>query len=173
MSSPSDNQFFEAYLPVYDVVPDKWEDARPFMVEQFKKISTAVNIREIGWFIDEEVLSGKAFIPGLNNVLGGATSQQFRQVFRKVVDFGTLPNAGTKSVPHGITVDNNFTLTFLGAYATDPISLTSFPIPYCDPLALASGVALTLSATTVNITTGIDRTNFTRCFITIEYMQEL
>src|SRR5882724_4464250 len=99
----SDNQQLESFVPVYDAVPDKWEEARPFFVEQLKRISNAVNIREIGWFLDEELLSGKAFIPGTTNLNDLSTSQVFRQVLRKVVDFGPLPAAGTKSVPHGIT----------------------------------------------------------------------
>ncbi len=61
MTTPND-QFFESYLPVYDTVPKEWEDARVIFVEYFKKISNAVNAREIGFFLDEEVLSGKSFV---------------------------------------------------------------------------------------------------------------
>jgi hypothetical protein len=56
---PLDSQEFESYVPVYDTVPEQWEDARAFLVEQLKKISNAVNVREIGWLLDEELLSGK------------------------------------------------------------------------------------------------------------------
>lgn len=173
MTIPSDNQQLEAYLPVYDVVPSKWEDARPFLVEQLKRIAIAVNIREIGWFLDEELLSGKAFIPGADNVAVGSTNQIFRQVLRKVINFGALPNAGTKSVAHGITFDSNLSLVFMGAYATDPVGLTALPIPYCDPTTLANGIALTMDATHVNITTAANLSNYTRCYVTIEYLQEL
>ncbi len=170
---PSDNQILESYVPVYDTVPEKWEDAKPFFVEQLKRIATAVNIREIGWFLDEELLSGKAFIPGINASSTGATSQIYRQVLRKVIDFGALPAAGTKAVPHGITFTNNFTLTFMGGYATDPAAMIAFPLPYADPIAIANAVALTMDATNVYVTVGINRTNFTRCYVTIEYLQEL
>jgi len=169
----SENQIFESFVPVYDAIPDKWEDARPFVVEQLKKISNAVNIREIGWFLDEELLSGKAFIPGENSG-GGSTNQAFRQVFRMVVDFGQLPNATSKSVPHNIpNVGNNFTLTFIGAYASDPVAFTYIPIPYADPNTLANAIKLDMDDTNVTITTGTNRTNYTRCYVTIEYMQEL
>lgn len=33
-----------------------------------------------------------------------------RKIFRKVVNFGTLPNATSKQVPHGITGISNFVL---------------------------------------------------------------
>lgn len=173
MTAPSDNQVLESYVPVYDVVPEQWKDARPFIVEQLKRIANAVNIREIGWFLDEELLSGKAFIPGVNASSTGATSQIYRQILRKVINFGALPAAGTKSVAHGITVTNNFTLTFMGAYATDPVALTAFPIPYCDPAALANGVSLNMDATNVNIKVGANLSAYTRCYVTIEYLQEL
>ena len=47
MTSPdfSDAQQLDSFVPVYDAVPDKWDDARPFIVEQLKRISNAVNIR--------------------------------------------------------------------------------------------------------------------------------
>jgi hypothetical protein len=51
-----------------------------------EKISDAVNIREIGWFLDEELLTGKSFVPGINSV-NGQTSQTFRQILRKVIIF--------------------------------------------------------------------------------------
>lgn len=169
----SESQIFESYVPVYDAVPDSWDEARPFIVEQLKRISNAVNIREIGWFLDEELLSGKAFFPADSNFDRSGTSQIYRQVFRKVIDFGALPAVGTKGVPHGISVTDNFTLTFMCAAATDPVGLVSFPIPYAYPLALANAVALSMDATNVYITVGIDRSAFTRCLVTIEFLQEV
>lgn len=118
------SQIFESYLPVYDAIPEEWEDARPFLVEQLKKVSNAVNIREIGWYLDEELLSGKAFIPGANSISNGYTSQTFRQIFRKVVVIGPL-TAGTFTFAHGITNDANFELIDLWATATNSTTLTS------------------------------------------------
>lgn len=170
---PLDSQTFESYVPVYDVVPEKWEDGRAFIVEQLKKLTLAVNSREIGFFLDQELLTGKAFIPGLNDIANGGSSQQFRTVLRKVIDFGVLPNATTKSVPHEIVFDNNFTLVDLWAAATDPVSFFAINIPFATPIATANNIALIMDATNINITTGVNRSNFTRCFVVIEYIQEL
>jgi hypothetical protein len=172
--TPIDSQVLESFVPVYDVVPEKWEDARPFIVEQLKKIATAVNIREIGWHLDEELLSGKAFIPGINNVLDGQTSQQFRQVLRKVIDFGPLP-AIIKAVPHGIVFDSNFTLIQMYAAATDPTNLIAFSPVYAPATVAASpfGVQMYMTSTDVIIQTNSNRSSYTRCFVVIEYMQEL
>jgi len=169
---PLDSQNLESYVPVYDAVPDKWEDARPFVVEQFKKLANAINVREIGFFLDQELLSGKSFIPGVNIANDGGSSQQFRTILRKVVDFGALPNAGPKSVPHGIIFDANFTLIQLFASATDPINLIALPIPYASSNA-PDGISLFMNSTNINIITQSNRSSYTRCFVVIEYLQEL
>jgi len=166
-----DSQILESYVPVYNVVPEKWEDARAVIVEQLKRLSTAVNIREIGWFLDEELLSGKAFIPGTNNALDGGTSQQYRQILRKVIDTGTLPNTGTKKVPHGIKIDSNFTLIDLFGAATDPVALFSIDLGHA--AAAPFQVEIFLDATDINIVTGSNRSSYTRSFVVIEYIQEL
>jgi hypothetical protein len=169
MTTSYDSQVFDSYVPVYDTVPEKWEEARPFFVEQLKKISNAVNIREIGWFLDEELLAGQQFIPSQN--LTG-TSEQFRSIFRKVIDFGALPAAGTKSLPHGIGVDSNFTLMNMYLSATDPTGLTGFSLQYW---AKNNGgdIILNYDATNVNVKVASSYSNFTRSYVVMEYITEL
>lgn len=148
------SQVFESYVPVYDTVPESWEDARQFLVEHLKKISNAVNIREIGWFLDEELISGKQFFPGTNN------NQLFRTVLRKVVDFSPLP-IGTKSVAHGIVVDANFSLIDLWGAATNASAMTGNPINQPN---------ITYDATNINITSAAA---YTRAYAVFEFIQEL
>lgn len=163
------SQIFESYVPVFDTMPDDWEQGKVSMVEHLKKISNGVNAREIGFYLDEEVLSGKQFAP--TGTLSG-TSEQFRSGFRMVVDFGSLPNNTSKSVAHNIVVDVNFTLVEMYAAATDPIGLTALPIPYASNSA-GDPISLSMDNTNVIITTGKDRRNYTRCFVVIEYLQEI
>lgn len=160
--TPIDSQVLESYVPVYDVCPEKWEDARAFITEQLKKISTAVNIREIGWFLDEELLSGKAFIPGTNNDLSDGTSQQFRSILRKVIVFPGL-TIGLNQQPHGITVDENFTLIQMFGAATNATAFTGEPIPN-------GSDTMSYDATNVYITVAA---NYTRAIAVMEYIQEL
>ena len=163
------SQQFETYVPVYDVVPEKWEEARPFLVEMLKKITNSLNVKEVGFFLDEELLSGKSFIPGAT--LPGNNPGLFRQVLRKVVDFGALPNAGLKSVPHGIVFDINFTLIQLFGAATDPVNFLAIDIGHA--AAAPNQVEIFLDATNINIITGSNRSAYTRTFVIIEYLQEL
>lgn len=153
-----DSQQLESFVPVYDAVPEKWEDARPFIVEQFKKVSNAINVREIGFFLDEELLSGKSFIPGVT--IPGNNPGMFRQILRIVVDVSPLI-PGVNVYPHGILFDANFTLIQLWVSGTDPGTLTALTI---------SGNDVVMDSMDLNITSP---QAFDRAFAVIEYIQEL
>jgi len=152
------SQDFESYVPVYDVIPDKWEDAQAFVVEQFKRMANAINIREIGWLLDEELLSGKQLYPGTSS----PDNQQFRSVLRKVIDCGPLVAGVNPGVPHGILFDINFTLIDLWVSATN--STTFQAITMSDPQNV------TMDATNINITSP---GAFDRSLAFVEYVQEI
>lgn len=156
---PLDSQNFEAFVPVYDAVPETWEEGRQFLVEHLKKISNAVNIREIGWLLDEEYLCGQQFIPGIG-ITG--TSEQFRSVLRKVINCGPLV-IGANTFAHNIVFDANFTLMQLYGAATNSGTLVAVPLPN----ALDN---LSMDATNINITS---TAAFDRCFVVVSYIQEL
>lgn len=157
--TPVDSQQFESFVPVYDVAPATWEEGRPFIVEQLKKLANAINIREIGWLLDQELLAGKAFIPGTNT---GGSSQQFRTVLRKVIVFPGL-NPGVNTQPHGIMVDANFSLIQLFGAATDATAMTGEPLPNgADTISYdATNIIITVAAM------------YTRAWAVIEYIQEM
>lgn len=160
--SPFDSQQLESYLPVYDVAPKEWEQARAFVVEQFKRFANAINSREIGFYLDQELLTGKSFIPGINQVVDGGSSQQFRTILRKVIVFPGLI-IGSNTQPHGIFVDANFTLIQLFGSATNSTALTGEPIP---------NAAITISYNVNNITIFSTKL-YDRAIAVIEYIQEL
>lgn len=153
MSIPT-SQIFESYVPVYDYVPEKWEEGRQFLVEQLKKISNAVNIRAIGWYLDEELISGKQFFPGTVN------NQAFRTILRVVVDFSPLP-IGITSKPHGVVVNSSFRLINLYGSCSDAVALTGHPINQPN---------ITYDVTNINITSA---GAFTFAQAVFEYIQEL
>ena len=159
---PMDSQNLESYVPTYDVMPEKWADARGVVVEQLKRMAYAINIREIGWFLDEELLSGKAFIPGLNQGEDGSSSQSFRTILRKVIVFPGLVIPVNKQ-PHGIVVDGNFCLIQLFGSATNATAMTGEPLPN-------GADTISYDATDIIITVA---SAYTRAFAIIEYLQEL
>ena len=158
MTTPMDSQQLESFVPVYDAVPEKWEEAREFLVEHLKKISNAVNIRELGWLLDEELLSGKAFIPGFTEP--GNNPAEYRQVLRKVVDVSPLVAGLNAGVDHDITFDDNFTLIDLWVAGTDSMTLTARDISGNDVLMNATQLVITSPQA------------FDRAFAFVEYIQE-
>lgn len=152
----SQDTLLDSYLPVYYAVPEEWPNAQQFLCEELKKISDMVNIREIGWFLDQELLAGKQFIPGTNN------NQEYRSIFRKVIDCSPLV-IGVNTFAHGIIFDANFTLIQMFAAATNSGTLIAEPIPN-------GADTINMDATNINI---LSASAYDRCFVTIEYIQEL
>lgn len=164
------SQDLEAYVPVYDVVPETWPEGRQFLVEQLKKMSNAINIRQIGWFLDQDLISGKQWIPG--TLLSG-TPDQYRTVFRKVVDTGQLPNSSSKDVPHGLDFGSNFTLVNIYGAATEPPpGSTAIPLPFVD-VTVSNNIQLYIDSVNVKIITSSNQSKYTRSYVVIEYLQEL
>lgn len=156
MSIPND-QNLESYVNVYDAIPDSWEEGRPFLVENLKRITNSLNAKEIGFFLDQELLSGKQFFPGS----GTNNNQEFRSIFRKVVNTGALAAGANPGVAHGITFDVNFSLISLWVAGTDSATLTARVINGNDVLMDATNIVITSPQA------------FDRSFCVIEYIQEL
>lgn len=154
------------YLAIYDTVPDSWKEAQGFFTEQLKRISEGVNVRDIALYIENETLTGGQFVPDSND------PTDLRSVFRKTIDFGSLPNSSTKSVAHGISIDSRFTLVKLVASATDPVNFLSLSIPYASA-TLTDVIEINVDDTNINITTSKDYSSYTRCFVILEFLKEI
>lgn len=113
------SQTFDAFVPVYDTIPETWEESRPFLVETLRSITESLNVKEIGFYLEEELLSGAQFIP--------TEPQQFRAVFRKVIDMGAVA-VGANSFPHGINFTADFTLLKLYVSGTNSTTLEASTI---------------------------------------------
>jgi hypothetical protein len=148
-------------VPVYDMVPEKWEQGRQFLVEHLKKISNAVNIRTIGWYLDEELLSGNAFIPATPQPNNNSIPRQTRQILRKTFLGGPLVIGVNAPILHGIVFDSRFTLIDLWCCGTNSTALTALRI---------SGNNVLMNSTSFVITSP---QVFDRSVIVCEYIQEV
>lgn len=80
-----------------------------------------------------------------------------KEVFSKTIDLGALPNASTKNVAHGLSLDTVI-MARGAAIATGPVVL---PLPYVDD-SPNFAVRITIDATNIIIDTGTtDRSSFT------------
>lgn len=156
-----------SYLPTDFILPEDPKQSRMVLIDTLRKIIDAVNDKEIAHFNTVEGLNGQKWFDANN-------PQKFKNAFRKVVDFGALPNAAAKSVAHGITTNINTRFTMISACSTDPAAATTnraIPIPYVDPNALANGIEIYVDATNVVITTAADYSAFLTTFVVLEYLQ--
>ena len=159
-----------ARLYEIDINSDEFKELLVRLYQNINAISLSLNIKDTGMYNTSEFVNGQIYFPNPALNSSTATTPDFRQVYRVVIDFGLLPNAVAKSVPHGIVVTTMTTFTRVYATASDTTGLTFIPIPYAS-LTLANVVEISVDATNVTITTGIDRTNYNVCYVVLEYLQ--
>ena len=89
-----------------------------------------------------------------------------KPLYRKVINFGSLPNNSQKFVNHNIS--NLGYISKLEGTALRTSDGVRFTIPHAG-LSAPSSISLNGNATSLYIATGSDRTSIDVCYITIEY----
>ncbi len=173
-SSISDNT--NNFVPESYIFPeDNFEEYDVKLRQYLNKIGAAVNTKDSGFYLEDETITGQRFVPTFST--DTPSNVNFRDVFRKVIDFGALPNATTKNVPHGISTTEDFSIVRFYATATDPGASTlqaAIPIPYVNVASPTDGVQLDMGDTNISITTTTANfIAFTRCFVIVEYIKEV
>lgn len=177
------NQFdLGAFLPTTDIfdvsriasIEVGSPEFKEFLVrmrQSINDVALVVNIKDSGYYYPQEFVNGQVFFP--NPSLNSTTSQAPipRQVFRKVINFGALPDTASTSVPHELTIDANFSFTRIYGCATNP-STSFIPIPYVTITASADNIQLDVDSTFVTITTESDRSAYTTCYVILEYIKQ-
>ncbi len=145
------------------------------MVKLYQTINSmliVLNTKDSGYYIPQEFVNSQLFFP--DPALSSTTDRTptYRQVFRKTINFGALPNATVKSVPHGIVFNGNFSATRIYGAATDRPNSSMIPIPYVSSVAGAQNIELYIDATNVNMATGSDYSMYTISYVVIEYLKQ-
>lgn len=156
---------------VYQATQDpKLQELLVRLYQNLNRLSLSNNIRDAGYYVQEEFVNGQSFFA--NTTINSTTSQTpaLRQVFRKTINFGALPNAGTKSVAHGLAPTTSWSFTRIYGAATDPVGLSYIPLPYSSG-TVNENIELYVDATNVVVTTSINYTAYTVCYIVIEYIK--
>lgn len=159
----SDQPLVANQLPISVDFPSDQQEFLNTISLLYKRIANAVNTKEGALYLPQELATFQLYFTAND-------PQRLRNVYRKTIDFGVLPNATTKPMPHGIAFDSNFSTTRIYGSATDPVNLVYFPLPYASPVLL-NNIALRVDGPNVIIETGINRTNFTRCTVVLEYVK--
>ena len=156
MSFSSDKPGLQNQLPLSVELSDDPREMRYDINDQYQSVASAVNNKIGGLYVPEEKINSEQYFDPAN-------VQKFKQVYRMTIDFGALPNTGSKSVAHNIVGWNaSYRLTAAWGAATDPINLETLPIPN-------DGIFLKNNSTTVTVTTTADFSAFTASTVVLEY----
>ena len=146
-------------LPVSIDFPEDEKEFKYQLNNTYQRIASTVNTKEGALYVPQEKITGGQYFDSTN-------TQKNKIVYRMVVNFGALPNAGSKSVPHNISGWNSdFRLTREYGAATDPIALKALPLPN-------DGILLENDSTNVTVTTTTNRSAYTATTIVLEYTKE-
>lgn len=152
-----------------DINSDRGKEFLVRLRQSINNVALVVNTKESGYYIQQEFVTGKLYYA--NTALTSATAQipTFRTAYRRVVNFGALPNAGTKSVAHGISINSGYRATDIFGASTNPTTVTLIPLPYVS--TIGDDIEVWVDATNVNVRTTSNRTAFTQTDIVIEYLK--
>lgn len=151
-----------------NVNSDEFKELIVQLYQIINNVALVTNIKDSGYYVLTEFVTGALYFPNPALTSLTARTPTFRQVFRKVINFGALPN-GTKSVAHGLPITAGYSFTKIYATATNP-STSFIPIPYAS--ATGDNIELSVDATNVTITTASDRTAYTICYAVLEFIKE-
>lgn len=87
-----------------------------------------------------------------------------KPIYRKVIDFGSLPNSDIKTVP--LNINNLDNVIKLFAIATTGTVIRC--LPASSPIGEAYNIDIDINGTNIEIRTGIDRSSYT-AYIIVEY----
>lgn len=140
------------------------------LYENINIISTVINAKESGFYDRIEWLNNQKFFCDPLLTSATTTEPEFRAVFRKVIDFGALPNTATKTVAHQLDVVEPWSFTRIYATASKQTAPLSYiPIPYAS--TLGDHIELFVDDTNVSIRTLSDWTAWTKCYVILEYIK--
>jgi hypothetical protein len=141
------------------------------LYQNLNRMCLALNAKTGGIYPLNQFVTGNNYFPDsvVTGVAASLVQSYYRESTRILINFGALPNASTKSVPHGLTVNANTVWVYIQGWATDPSGLTGIPIPYSSS-STANIIELNVNATNVNVTTNSNRTNYTITYIVLEFL---
>lgn len=169
------------YLPttqIWDVVDIQSmsvssEEFKELIIRLYQNLNVMANVingKEYAKYDTLEGSNNQMFFPNPAYTPTTNMAPQWRNVYRTVVNFGALPNAGTKAVAHNITINKFFSVTRMYGASTDPVGVVFIPLPYSSP-TLNENIVLFADDTNVTVTTDIDYSAYTTTYIVLEYIK--
>jgi len=160
-----------------DVTKPEFKELLVRMYQNLNTMAVTINNKESAYYDTSETVKGQSFFPDPLLSSSTASRPENRQVFNKVINFGALPNAATRSYAHGIDIKRGFTFTRIYGCSTcqantNPVlPFYSIPLPYVSTAGIASCIELYVDALNVVIITAIDYSAYDKTYIVLEYIK--
>lgn len=180
--SATDPRLFGSFVPttnIWDVIQGvedtnvnspEFKELLVRMYQNINLMAIVLNTKDTGIYQNQEFVNGQVWFSNPLLTSNTGTVAAPRQVFRMTVNFGALPNTGSKSVAHRIPMTPAVTFTRVYGAASDTSGNNYIGLSY----ASASGtdnIQLDVNATNVIVTTASNRSNFTVSYIILEYLK--
>lgn len=150
-----------------DVKSEKFKELLVRLYQNLNLMQLNLNIKDSAYYDTNEFVNGQLFPPSSSTPSSETSAINRRQVFRKMIDFGALPNTGTKNVAHGIDITTGFSFTRIYGCASDTTNLLYTPIPNAN-----SDIRITLTATNVVLTTSANYSSYDTTYVVLEYLKQ-
>jgi len=134
------------------------QDDKQLLRNIFRKTNELVNIintKDTGIFNDEEFFTAQQW-----NV--GKDQGEQQVLYRKAFDAGALPNIGTLTVAHNLSLDANWDFIKIYGTAKDSTGVQWVPLAHPD-------ITIVIDNTNINITTTSNLSAYTTTRIILEY----
>lgn len=151
-----------------DVNSDEFKEFLVLLYQRLNQMAIATNARDIAKYDTQEVICGQEFFPNPTYGISVNSDPIPRGAYRKVINFGALPNSTSTSVAHGIITTPGFTVTRLYGAASNTGSSSYISIPY---VSASGNVSLSMSSTNVTITTTGSFSGYTTAYVIVEYLK--
>jgi hypothetical protein len=170
MMVPTSNVWDVSALYEIDNISQDLRELLVRLYQNLNNISLVLNAKDTGYYILTEFMTSQLFFANPAYTATTPTSPTLRSTYRKVINVGPLPNAGTLMVPHDIDITDSYSFTRIYGTATQTSPFSSIPLPFSSP-TLNQNIAVTIDNAYINITTGIDYSAYTICYIVCEYIK--
>jgi hypothetical protein len=141
------------------------------LYQNLNNMALSVNVKDSAFYDNaNEFVNGQQWFPNPALNSASSTNATTRQVYRKVVNFGALPNAATKTVAHGLTINSTYTFTRIYGCASDTTNKVYIPLPYASA-TLINNIELKVDATNAIIITAANYASFTTTYVILEYIK--
>lgn len=152
-----------------DVKSPEFKELIVRLYQNIGNVTQVINNKDTGIYNTAEFVCGQVYFPNPTPIAD--QPNDFRQVYRKVINFGGLPNAATKTVAHNIINADGFSVTRIYGASTDPTHRLYIPLPFIS--CKLGTIALWATSTDIVVDCcAFDGTDYTITYVIVEYLKQ-